>query len=305
MARWDRDDESSIPAWFWNAVETTSRESSTIVDECDVLYRSWSDHGDVDILLLHGMYAHSRWWDFIAPLLPVEYRVVAMDFTGMGDSDHRYEYSTETYVSEILQVADAAGLDESTILVGHSFGGRMATNAINLAPDRFSGLVLVDSGIGDPSEEDPDYLSAMGGGGPAKAYPNREVAESRFRLFPPQPCENEYLVQYIARHSIEALPGGGYSWKFDPDFPSIFRDRPSDPLDFESLTIPVALIYGEESKSHSAAANRYTMSLIPKPARTTAIAGAQHHVFLDQPKAFVEELKLSLEWIQSQLSNTS
>ena len=53
-------------------------------------------------------------------------------------------------------------------------------------------------------------------GGRAKRYPDRETALTRFRLQPPQPCENQYILDYIARHSLMAADGG-WTWKFDDD----------------------------------------------------------------------------------------
>ena len=40
MARWDRqENKSSIPDWFWEAIETPAQTRSVEVDECDVTYR--------------------------------------------------------------------------------------------------------------------------------------------------------------------------------------------------------------------------------------------------------------------------
>ena len=296
MARWDRNRGSTIPDWFWSAVETESTENTVEVDECDVFYREWKGTGTKDLLLIHGMYAHSRWWDFIAPQLQNDYRIVGLDLTGMGDSDFRYEYSGSTYVEEILSVCDKAGLSESVIVVGHSFGGRMAAKTVSMNAQRFGGLVLVDSGIRHPDEEEPDYPDVAGGR--AKRYPDRATAESRFRLTPPQPCENEYILQYIAKHSVMPVEGG-YSWKFDSDLPMTLKDVEADPTDYSMLDIPVALIYGEQSDSFTAQTHEYTRSLLTQPVRSIAIENARHHVFLDQPLDFVRELKSSLEWIAS------
>ena len=106
MARWDRGEPAAaIPEWFFEAVETPSESAAVEVDECDVVWRTWSGSGDKPgMLLIHGMNAHSRWWDFIAPALAEDYRVVAMDLTGMGDSDYRYEYDAATYAAEITAV---------------------------------------------------------------------------------------------------------------------------------------------------------------------------------------------------------
>ena len=157
MARWDQGASSaSIPQWFFEAVETPSKSAVLEVEECDVAWRAWGAPDKRGLLLIHGMNAHSHWWDFIAPALAADYRVAAMDLTGMGDSDYRYEYAAATYAKEILAVCDAAGFGADAILVGHSFGGNMAAKAVNLFPERFGALILADSGLRDPDEPPPE-----------------------------------------------------------------------------------------------------------------------------------------------------
>ena len=39
MARWDKEDTSTIPDWFWEAVDTPAESRTIEVDECDVAYR--------------------------------------------------------------------------------------------------------------------------------------------------------------------------------------------------------------------------------------------------------------------------
>ena len=287
MARWDKGD-TAIPDWFWAAVETEAAAGSVEVDECDVAYRVWGEAGKAPLLLIHGMNAHSHWWDFIAPQLLDEYRVVAMDLTGMGDSDYRYGYDAETYAAEIAAVCDAAELGEDVLVVGHSFGGTMAVKAVNLAPNRYGALVLVDSGLRHPDEPEPDR--PLMGGGRAKAYPDRETAEARFRLFPPQPCDNDYILQYIARHSL--MPAdGGWAWKFDEELPLTLKGGEREPEDYQALAIPTGIIRGTLSELLTPRSFGYLRELIPGEVPVAEIEGARHHVFLDQPLAFVRELR--------------
>ena len=90
MARWDKEgNRESIPNWFWQAIDVEPVTKTVEVDECDVSYRHYEAIGKPGMLLIHGMNAHSRWWDFIAPQLLDRYQVAAMDLTGMGDSDYR------------------------------------------------------------------------------------------------------------------------------------------------------------------------------------------------------------------------
>jgi len=294
MARWDREpSKPSIPDWFFAAVETPSEEHRVEVDDCDVVYQLWNQ-APADarpVLLIHGMNAHSHWWDFIAPQLLPDYRCAAMNLTGMGDSDYRYEYNGTTYAEEIRAVCDDAGFGNDVIVVAHSFGGYMAVKAANLFPERFGGLILVDSGIRHPDEPVPDR-PAMGGR--AKAYPDRETALLRFRLQPPQSCENAYILEYIARHSLVPVDGGGWAWKFDEDLPDSLKDVLRTADEYRNLRLPLGLIYGADSALFSSRTLEYMRELIPQDFPAVAVENAQHHVFLDQPLAFVDALRRML-----------
>lgn len=295
MARWDKASASSVPDWFWTAIETESDKHTVEVDGCDVFYQVWGAGGDQEgdvskpgVLLIHGMNAHSRWWDFIAPQLSGEHHIAAMDLTGMGDSDFRYAYDAETYAQEIVAVCDAVGFDNDVTIVGHSFGGMMATKAANLFADRFGALILVDSGIRHPDEPIPDR--GMMGGGRPKAYPDRETAEARFRLFPPQPCDNTYILEYIARQSLMKVDVG-WAWKFDEELPMTLKGGERYPEDYTALSVPVGIIYGKQSESFSERTLEYMCELLGPVVPVVGIEDAQHHVFLDQPLAFVQALK--------------
>ena len=113
----------------------------------------------------------------------------------MGDSDYRYEYSSATYADEILAVIEHAGLGADTLVVAHSFGGYMAVKAANLHPEKFGGLILVDSGIRHPDEPIPDRPNM--GGMQGKIYPDRDSVNAfsftaastlRERIYPSIHC---------------------------------------------------------------------------------------------------------------------
>jgi len=291
MARWDKGDSGpSIPDWFWEAIETEAETRSVEVDECDVVYRLYPKSGKPGMLLIHGMYAHSRWWDFIAPQLLDEYDVAAMDLTGMGDSDYRYAYDANTYADEIVAVLDDAGFSNDATVVAHSFGGYQAAHAANLYGDRFGKLVLVDSGIRHPDDPPPEHAMMMMGVR-AKVYPSRDNAISRFRLQPPQPCENEYVLKHIAQHSVMPVDGGGWSWKYDDDLPSALKETEREPDDYRGIHVPLGLIYGKDSELFSLRTLEYMRELVPQEFPATGVDNAQHHVFLDQPLAFIDALR--------------
>ena len=288
MARWDKEvNIESIPDWFWEAIDVEPVTKTVEVDECDVSYRHYEAIGKPGMLLIHGMNAHSRWWDFIAPQLLDRYQIAAMDLTGMGDSDYRYEYSSNIYADEILAVLDDAKFGTDSIVVAHSFGGYMAVRAANKAPDRFKALVMVDSGIRHPDDPVPEQIWMSGAR--SKIYPDKETALNRFRVQPPQPCDNEFLLQYIARNSLMPVDGG-WTWKFDEDLLTSLTDAERKPEEFQALTTTLGVIFGADSELFSRRTLEYMQELIPEPFLIKEIANAQHHLFLDQPQAFVESL---------------
>ncbi|MEV6526751.1 alpha/beta hydrolase [Longispora sp. NPDC051575] len=105
------------------------------------------------VVLLHGTPANSTRWTDIAAALADGYRVIAVDQRGHGRSGHTPTYSFESYRRDVLDFADALGLDRFA-LVGHSMGGTVACLFAEHHSDRLTALVLVDS---PPPREPGDW----------------------------------------------------------------------------------------------------------------------------------------------------
>ena len=93
------------PEWFKKALSIPKEQKSIVVDDGAVHYQHWGDATKPGMVLVHGSGSHSHWWDFIAPLLLEDFQISAIDMSGMGDSDHREDYSAQLYAKEILSVA--------------------------------------------------------------------------------------------------------------------------------------------------------------------------------------------------------
>lgn len=292
---------SAVPGWFERAL-AAPRESRTVdVAGCPIHYLLWpgpprpagADDGLTGVLLVHGGGAHAHWWAFIAPFLARDRRVAALDLSGMGDSGWRPEYSAALRADEMRAVIDAAGLGARPAVVGHSFGGYMTMKFGAVHGGSVAGAAIVDSPIRSPEERarSPRKRPRMGS---IRIYESREAALRRFRLMPEQPCENGFLVDYIARHSVrETLEG--WRWKFDPD--AMGARRFGEPFHeyLQALRCPSALIFGERSALVSRETAAYMASLMGPRAPVVEIPDARHHVALDQPLAFVAALRALLE----------
>src|SRR5262245_25856357 len=289
---------STVPGWFRNAIQTPYEDREIIVEGAQIHYLLWGDGlPKPGIVLVHGNGAHAHWWTFIAPFLLDHYRVAAIDLSGMGDSEHRARYHPGIFADEVAGVMSDAGFTDDAIVVGHSFGGYVTLKTGLKYRDRLAGVVLVDSAVRPPDfvwERDPRRSPIR----PKRTYPDFESALVRFRLMPPQDCKNDYILDYIGRHSI-ARTEAGWQWKFDDGlFGKMHFENSSE--DLKNLRCRVAVIYGEQSYLFSQEIADYMFKVLDESVPFVGIPEAQHHLFLDQPLAFVASLRTLLaEWRHS------
>ena len=288
---------TTVPDWFRHAVATPSASRFVNVDGCRIHYLRWGRAGQPGLCFVHGGFAHAHWWDWIVPFFSSAFTVVALDLGGMGDSGHRVKYSLDTFAKEVEAVCAHGGLDHSPIVVGHSFGGLVALRTGARFGARIGGLVLVDFPIRPPDYELGRRQQRLTGR-TKEIYPTLGAALNRFKLLPPQPCENGFIVDYIARRSLAKLKGG-WCWKFDP---RIFDERdqgePAD--DLARLACRCAAIYGERSALFPPEIRDYMSARLAGRAPMIELPEAHHHLFLDQPLAFVAALRVLLaDWATS------
>lgn len=288
---------SSVPEWFRNALSAPRAEGWTYSGGTRIHYFEWGDPSNPGILLTHGFMAHSRCWAFIAPLLADRYHLVAFDLSGMGDSGWRDSYSVDGRVLEAESVADAVGMtrdNRKPFLVCHSYGGSVGLAAVEKSPDRWAGLIVCDMTMvapGQPLEFESQRKKRQERGvREHKVSVDLETAKKRFRLAPEQPCENRFLMEYMALHSLKRIDAG-WIWKFDPKIMGPDQERDANWWQslsdrFAALQASKAVIYGEHSTMFGSTVaeylNRNTKKFIPM----VPIKAAYHHIMLDQPIGF-------------------
>lgn len=284
-------DESFLPPeWFTRALAAPCESNYVDAGGTVLHYLSWNAHDThkPGLLFAHGFRAHARWWSFIAPFFIERFRVVALDFSGMGDSGVRPEYTDENYSRDLLAVIEHAGF-ERPALVGHSFGGGRVLHACAHHAERIGRAIIVDSFVqlndGEPKLR-PSELRQK------KIYPTHEAARARFRLVPAQNRAASYIVNHIAEHSIKRVDDG-WSWKFDDTRPRLKVQRNLSSM-LASITVPVAYVYGDDSAVVSHELAHDIVRHIPDCHGPIAIPESHHHVLLDQPLSLVSALRALL-----------
>ena len=131
------------------------RAFSVMADGLTYAGLEWGDPDGYPILALHGWLDNALSFSVLAPFLS-EYRLIALDLSGQGLSDHRS--SDATYhiwddVPQLLSVVTALGLDQLAVL-GHSRGAAIAVLLATALEDRCSQLVLLDGMLPRPTPDE-------------------------------------------------------------------------------------------------------------------------------------------------------
>jgi lipase len=92
--------------------------------------------------------AHGLRYQRLAERLPGR-RVVALDLRGHGRSGWEPPWDLATHVDDLLETADALGVDRAD-WIGHSFGGRLVIEVAARAPERVRRAVLLDPAVWVP-----------------------------------------------------------------------------------------------------------------------------------------------------------
>ena len=191
-------------------VENEPVDSFVKVNGINLHYLEWGNTNRPTILMLHGISQQAHSWDFISLPLSVDYRVIALDQRGHGDSDWspNGNYSTDIYVGDIEGFVGAMGL-ENFHLMGHSMGGRNSLAWASGRPGILKSLTIVDTG--------PE---------------TQRRGQNRIQQFRELPDELDTLDEFASRvmeytgrnreqtmgalkYSIRQRQDGKWTWKYD------------------------------------------------------------------------------------------
>jgi pimeloyl-ACP methyl ester carboxylesterase len=270
------------PAWFDRALANAPERALVPTPRGRIETLSWGQRGKPGLLFVHGDAAHADWWSFIGPMFAADYRVCAMSLAGMGDSDWRDHYGYVDFADDAEAAARACGLYEGggkPVYIGHSFGGRQVFYAASRRAEQMRAAIMIDVGFrGQPPGPPPDRTLN-------RIYPSLPEALARFRLAPPQPVENLYILDLLARRGLRRV-AEGWTWKFDPQMWGKFDRETANAFIATppKVDLPLAHVYGEygSRRPPSDLQDPY-----PADGLLVCVPDAHHHVMVDQPLALV------------------
>ena len=289
-------DLKTAPDWFHKAISEKPRIETLTQSLGNLSYQVWDKENSNNIILLvHGTGAHKKWWDPIAPLIYANCSVIAPDLPGMGESEHRSEYSFEAFGEAIIAMLNhekAMEKNKQVYLIGHSLGGHLAGYIASEMPDFPAGLIMIDSPIRPPTY-DYDKHQSTGPLRRIKYYPDKISIIERFRLMPPQDCENGWYLRYIAEHSVFDVEEG-WRWRFDDKLFASLRRLHNYEFKFQC---PALFIAGGKSLLLESKIMKYIREAFKDSMTVEVIENAAHHVPLDSPLELVSLINNYLqEW---------
>jgi len=198
----------------------------------------WGDPAAPPVVCLHGVTGHGERYRRLAERRWAQrFRVLAPDLRGHGRSGWEPPWDCATHVADLVETADALGLERAD-WVGHSFGGRLALELAAAHPERVRRLVLLDPAIqvlphialqnAEQQRADAVYASA------------EEYADARAE----GPSTPRELVLEDAALHCERLPDGRLRRRTcQSAVVSIYGEIASEPPPPETLLAPTLLLY--------------------------------------------------------------
>jgi pimeloyl-ACP methyl ester carboxylesterase len=243
-------------------------------------YSVWGPRSAPSLILLHGGAANSHWWDWVAPRLAENLRVLALDFPGHGKSDwpRPPRYRMEDLARAVMNFADGLGMDRLN-LVGHSMGGKVAMLVGAWHPRRMRSLVVVDAA----PDVSADGLAQMRriGTRPLRRFGSRRVAAQAFRLIPPETVAAPARLRGLALRSTRHRGHGRWSIGPDREFFARVAPQVAWPL-LPRIGCPTLILRAEKSSILSRRTAQAMRRAIPR-STLREISRTCHHLILERP----------------------
>lgn len=254
------------------------------INDIKISYNDEGKEKDAVIIFIHGFPFNKSMWDKQVKALMENYRVIAYDVRGHGDSDSGTgNFSIDLFADDLLSLMDKLKIDRA-MLCGLSMGGYIALNAVEKYPDRFDALILSDTNcIADTPEVKEKRLKTIES--IRKDGVEKFADESIKNLFAPESFstkEKEIVAvrEMIVNTSEESLCNTLRA----------FYERKETCSKLSDVEVPVLIMVGEEDKITPLAAAQLMNEKV-KESLLSIIEHAGHLSNIENPLEFNNQLE--------------
>jgi 3-oxoadipate enol-lactonase len=235
------------------------------------------------LVLVHNGIGDLRTWDDQVEPFAAHYRVIRYDMRGWGRSIcPKGAFSHSRDLAAIMEALDTT----PAIVIGSSFGGRIALDLALERPDTVRALVLVSSALGGyrMSEAldafEAEIEAAMEAGDIPRAAevdlrvwvdgPNRRPGQVNPEVRERARVMAEHVYEVIPQQSRDAVP-------MPPETPALQR--------LTEIAVPTLVIVGDQDQPDTLAIANLLVDKIPN-ARKVVMRDTAHLPHMEQPHAF-------------------
>ncbi len=222
-------------------------------EDLHLAYVDWGA-GDSEkvALCVHGLTRNSRDFDSLARhLVSLEYRVIAVDVAGRGNSawlSDPVQYVVPTYAAQLVQFVQLLEI-ESLVWIGTSMGGIIGMALAAGGETFINRLVLNDVGPFVPAAALQDIQAYVG---MADCFETLEELEHHLRrIHAPFGALTDGQWRHLAMHSSRETKDG-WVLSYDPAIRIPFAEAGDEDVDiwevWEHIGCPVLVLHGEESR---------------------------------------------------------
>jgi pimeloyl-ACP methyl ester carboxylesterase len=239
------------------------------------------------VVLIHAFPLSVELWDPQRSALPPGWRLLTPDLPGFGGSTEPPAMSVDAMAASVLAAMDARGIRRA-VIGGMSMGGYVTFALFRLAPERFSGLVLVDT-------------RATADSAPQKEGRRKMMVTARERGS--SAIADEMLPKLLGETSRRERPGVAITVRrlIEGNRPDAIAGaveammgRPDSTALLSRMTMPALIVCGEEDTltppSDSEAMHRAIAG-----SRLVLLPRAGHLSSLESPEAFNAPFRAFLE----------
>jgi lipase len=197
----------------------------------------WGDPAAPVVVCLHGITAHGlRFRRLAEERLAGRFRVLAPDLRGHGRSDREPPWTFGTFVEDVLETIDAAGVSSGAWL-GHSFGGRLVLEIAAAAPERVERVALLDTAFNVLPHVALNSAETVG-----ETFASiEEAVAARLHSDPGSP--REFVEEDVEQH-LELAPDGRYRFRYCRSTAvSVYGELATQPPPPETLRVPLLIVH--------------------------------------------------------------
>ena len=235
------------------------------------------------VVLIHAFPLSAEMWDGQRSALPPGWRLFTPDLPGFGGSAGPPAMSVEAMAASVLAAMEARGIRRA-VIGGMSMGGYVTFALMRMAPERFSGLVLVNTRATadtDIQKEGRRKMMAT-----AREHGASAIADEMLPKLLGETTKRERLeVGATVRRMIEGTRADTIAGAVEA-----MMTRPDSTPLLAEVRVPALIVCGEED-TLTPPSDAEAMHRAIAGSRLTLLPGAGHLSSLETPEPFNESLR--------------